>query len=330
MDGRDVLLLGLISNKGMVLVAAALGAAWQLDVFEKWMSSLSRDSLERLEHLLPRESPWTAALLALVAVMGLVVFVRLLSIAWAFGKFHGFRLTRRGEDLRCEHGLLPRVTKTIPRRRIQLLSTREGFLHRRCGRLAVQVETAGSAGEQQGAGADRLWLAPLIRRQRVASLFRETLPEVDLDAVRWQSVSPRARGRLFRRSLYVAVPATGLAVWGLGAWALAAPILLVPLAWLNARLYVRHTAYALAPGAIFFRSGWWNRRLCVARFGKIQSVERSESPFDRRHGMASLRVDTAGAMRVGHAIDIPYLDAGVAARLMGVLYHEAGRTAFRW
>jgi membrane protein YdbS with pleckstrin-like domain len=46
--------------------------------------------------------------------------------------------------------------------------------------------------------------------------------------------------------------------------------------------------------------------------------------------MASVRVDTAGAARVGHSIDIPYLETDVANRLMGRLYDEAGRTAFRW
>ena len=314
----------------MVVVAAALGAAWQLDVFDKWMSSLSRESLERYGHLLPRENPLATGLLVLVAVVALLVFMRFLSIVWAVAKFHGFRLARRGEDLRAEYGLLPHMTKTIPRHRIQLLSTCESFLHRRCARVAVQVETAGSAGEQQGPSADRLWLAPLIRRQNVASLVHEALPEVDLDQVRWRPVSARARGRLFRLALYLSVLVTALAVWGLGAWAFMALLLLVPFAWLNAKLYFKHTAYALVPGAIFFRSGWWNRRLSVARFNKIQSLERGESPFDRRHGMATLRVDTAGATRVGHSIDIPYLDAAVATRLMSELYDAAGRTAFRW
>jgi putative membrane protein len=330
MGGRDVFLFGLISNKGMVVVAAALGAAWQLDVFDKWMSSLSRESIERYGHLLPRGNPLATALLVLAVVVAVLVFVRFLSIVWAVAKFHGFRLTRSGEDLRAEFGMLPHVTKTIPRHRIQLLSTRAGFLHRRCGRVAVQVETAGSAGEQQGPSADRLWLAPLIREQSVAGLVHEALPEIDLDRLQWRSVSARARGRRFRLALYVSVLVTGLAVLALGFWGLVTLPILVPFAWLSAKLYVEHTAYALVPGAVFFRSGWWNRRLSVARFSKIQSLERGESPFDRRHRMASLRVDTAGATRVGHSIDIPYLDADVATRLMSELYDEAGRTAFRW
>jgi membrane protein YdbS with pleckstrin-like domain len=46
--------------------------------------------------------------------------------------------------------------------------------------------------------------------------------------------------------------------------------------------------------------------------------------------MAALRVDTAGATRTGHSVDIPYLDTAVASGLVDRLYAEAGRTAFRW
>jgi len=325
-----VVLFGLISNKGMVVVAAAIGALWQLDLFDRWWESLSRDSVERLQSTLPRAGLLSGVLLAALAIVVLLILMRGLSVLWAIGKFHGFRLTLRGEDLRAEHGLLTRVSKTIPRHRIQVLSTREGFLHRRCGRVAVQVETAGSTGQQPGSSSGRLWLAPLIRREQVAALLHETLPDVDLTAIRWTPVSPRTRRRLLRRALYLVVISSVPAFLALGPAGLTLPLALVPLAWINASLYVRHTAYALVPGAVVYRSGWWSRRMSVARFSKIQSLEQSASPFDRRHGMAALRVDTAGATRTGHSVDIPYLDSPVASGLVDRLYAEAGRTAFRW
>ena len=56
----------------------------------------------------------------------------------------------------------------------------------------------------------------------------------------------------------------------------------------------------------------------------------TQSPFDRRHGMAGLQLDTAGATRIGHGIDVSFLDTHVARALMERLSSEAGRTAFRW
>ena len=195
------------------------------------------------------------------------------------------------------------------------------------GAVRARLDERGIAYQRQD---DRLWLAPLIRRDDVASLVHEALPGVDFETAPWKPVSPRARGRIFRRLVYLAILVTAGAVAALGPWGLVAPALLVPAAWLHATLWVRHAAYATSRDAVFFRSGWWNRRASVVPFGKIQSLERAESPFDRRRGMASLRVDTAGASRVAHAVDIPYLDAAVATQVMDRLYDEAGRRAFRW
>jgi membrane protein YdbS with pleckstrin-like domain len=68
----------------------------------------------------------------------------------------------------------------------------------------------------------------------------------------------------------------------------------------------------------------------VARFSKLQVITRVESPFDRRTGMARVRVDTAGAARSEHSIDIPFLPAETASELAATLSARAAETAFRW
>ena len=71
-------------------------------------------------------------------------------------------------------------------------------------------------------------------------------------------------------------------------------------------------------------------RIAVSGDGKIQAVGLETSPFDRRHGMASVQVDTAAAGPLGSAIDIPFLDRAVARQLYDTLNLEAAQTAFRW
>jgi putative membrane protein len=95
-------------------------------------------------------------------------------------------------------------------------------------------------------------------------------------------------------------------------------------------MYVKHTRYAAIEGAVFYRSGWWVRRLSVVRCNKIQALSLEESPFDRRNGMASLSVDTAGAGKTGHRIDIGYLLADAAAEMRDWLFRQTSLTAFRW
>jgi putative membrane protein len=330
MPPTEVLRFGIISNQGMVVVAAALGLLWQLDVTERFFGRLSEKTFQSLPRSFPAISPVVVALAVVFAVVAFVVLLRVLSVCWAFLKLYDFRLTRGGDDLRASYGLLTRVSKTIPRHRIQLVSVREGFLHRRFRRAAIQVETAGSAHEENSPVAGRSWLAPLIPAERVPALVGEALPGLDLRAVEWKPLAARTGRRLVVRGVTIAAIAATVGAVAYPVWGGLVLLGLLPLAWLHARLYVRHAGWALHEEFVLYRSGWWNRRLAVARFGKIQAVELQTSPFDRRHGMATVRVDTAGAGRAGHGIAVAFLEAATAAGLKERLAAEAGRAAFRW
>jgi membrane protein YdbS with pleckstrin-like domain len=58
-------------------------------------------------------------------------------------------------------------------------------------------------------------------------------------------------------------------------------------------------------------------------------VTLSESPFDRRHRMARVNVDTAGAEE-GQPAGVPYLTRATAEALHGRLVKQAAQTSFRW
>jgi len=280
------------------------------------------------------DGAWPVTRLAWAAA-GLVVFllfVRVLSVAWALLTLYDFRLTRIREDLRSDYGLFTRVTATVPIRRVQTIHVSEGPLHRWLGRAAVRVETAGGGGGSgdEGSTKTRAWLAPLIHRERVPALLQEVLPGVDLNAFQWQPVHPRA----FRRAMkpwYVILGAITLvsAPWsGLAEYV----VLALVLAWalLVTRQYVKHLAWAESDDVVVMRSGWLWKHVTLARVNKIQAVSMHASPFDRRAAMARVRVDTAGASELLHRVDIPYLDAAVARGLAGRLAAQAASTSFRW
>jgi len=164
------------------------------------------------------------------------------------------------------------------------------------------------------------------------------MPEIDIDAVEWKPIEARAVRRVVKKAALVVALVTvslmsimtfsPISVSGLhGLWL---PVILLPLIYLGVRRWVRLAGYALTDNAVFFRSGWLTRRISVVRFNKMQTVSMSESPFDRRHRMASVAVDTAGAGKIGHRIDIPFLDLDVARSMLDRLYAECSATEFRW
>lgn len=359
---RELALLSVVQNRGLLPIAAGLGLLWEVGLLDRLAEAAgigdapSGGALRRvLQTIASPAADGAAGALslgawqivgALATIALLLVVVQVLSLLWVVARLHGFTLTRLGEDLRTDYGLLTRVTATVPLRRVQTLTVEQGPLQRLVGRVSVRVETAGGGGvpsggmsAQFGEGSsgghgNRHWLAPIVRQAAVPDLVRAVLPDLDVSALTWHPPHPRAFRRAARRavfatsllSLAVAFPALATAGW----WALA----LVPplLGWsvVVARQHVRRMAWADTPEIVAFRSGWIWRRVTVARTAKIQVVTRLESPFDRRTAMGRVRVDTAGGGPTSDRVDIPYLAIEVADDLYRRLVVQAGSTEFRW
>ena len=267
------------------------------------------------------------------AIVGLLLVLRIFSVIWAIVRLYGFRLTLVGADLRTEYGLLTRVSATAPLHRIQTLTVRRGLLHRWFDRASVRVETAGGRAAGAAAGQSsrgRESLAPIIDEPALPALLRIVLPDLSLGEPVWHGPAPGAFGRELRARLVLALIGALLSAFVLGWWAVGVLALLIAWAWISARTYTAHLGWAVIDGAVLFRTGWIWRHLTVARFSKLQAVSMTQSPFDRRHRMASVRVDTAGAGAASHRVDIPYLSVEAATELFGQLGTVAARTAFRW
>ena len=333
---RDLVLLGLVENRATVLVAAVFGVLWEAGLLERVLGFVGIDAagsgvIRRLlasilrVHTLPIDVIVQAAATILAVLIGL----RILSVIWAVVRLHGFRLTLVGVDLRTEYGLFTRVSATMPLHRIQTLTVRRGLIHRWLDRVSVGVETAG--GQSGGSGSrGRESLAPIIHASGVPALLRTVLPDLALEEPVWRGPAPRAFGRELRARMVLALIGALLSALVVGEWALAVLALLAVWSWVSARMYIAHLGWAVIDGAVLFRSGWIWRHLTVARFSKVQAVSMRQSPFDRRHEMASIQVDTAGAGASPHRVNIPYLPIGTATDLFGQLGTAAARTAFRW
>ncbi|MCP3957949.1 MAG: PH domain-containing protein [bacterium] len=332
----ELAIFGAISNKGLVMVAAALGIASQIGFFDdpRWLIGAFQNEAQVPSWLASGLGLVAGVLLAVLGLLAIILALRLLSVLWAIIKYYAFRLDRLGDDLRAEYGLLTKVTATIPRHRIQLVTVNLTPLHRWFGRASVQVDTAGGGGgggdSQQGAVQERQWLAPVIPRLDVLKLLRRVMPESRLEHFDWQPISQRAWRRLFRRWMAILVLLLAISFVPSGGWSLVAVFLLVPLAVIHSQLYVRRSGYALTPAAVLYRSGSWIRRVSIVPFGKIQVLRLRQTPFDRRNQMATVQVDTAGATIGGHRVKIDYLDTETAREVLKRLDLEAASTAFKW
>jgi putative membrane protein len=334
----ELVVNGLIQNRGAIVVGAMLGLAVELGLLDKVMDRVFGDTgsgrgvlRQMLRALAGQAVPPVEQLLIALGVVGLLLIaLRLLSVAWTLSRLYGFTLTRHGEDLRTEFGLFTRIKATIPLRRIQTLTIRENPLHRLFGRVSIEVDTAGAApGDAKGGGGGES-IAPILRSRDVPDFLREVLPGINLAIVDWQPPHPRAFRRTLSRTLVWVALFTALFIVMLKWWTFALLAGLLSWALAYAALSVRHLRWGLTEHAVMLRRGWLWRSLSLARVTKIQVVAMHESPFDRRHGMASVAVDTAGAGTAAQRVEIPYLGRQVAEHLAETLNVRAARTAFRW
>jgi putative membrane protein len=327
LDLRELLLHGLLTASGWVVIAAAVGAMWQIDL-DAWGLRRFLPSTEGVWGGLRHATPGLALEIGILIVLAVLIF-RVLSAVWSAIKHFEFTLTLRGDELFQSYGLLTRVGRTIPRSRIQKLTIAEAPLMWLLGRATVRVDTAAAVHEKhrQQATQGSHVLVPIVPASRLAALIRAVHPAgaaaPDLDALDWHGVDPRAFRRLARVRLAFAVLAGAASYGALHRWAIAVGVGIAAALLLQAWVTARFTAFAWSGDTLCFRSATATRHLTLVRAGRIQVVSLEQSPFDRRWGMAGVRVDTAGAAGGGHHVRIRCLDADTARALYARLRRAA-------
>lgn len=317
MDTGEVIRLGLSSNRGMIVVTAALGALFSMgDGFIDDVVAALR--IDRVLALLPGWDEvavygWPALLLSALALLGLAMLgLRLMSVLLALLQYHGFRLDEQQGRLAAERGLLGRLRQSLPVRRIQAWTVREGLVHRWLRRQGLRVDSI-AADDGQGQSSLRL-LLPVATPARVAELIPRWLPRCRWPLHAWQPLHPRAWRRQFTPGALLVLLACLPLVWRFGPeglWVLA----VLPLLVVRARIWARHAGWCEQDGLIAVREGWLDRHWRFAEVRKLQALELAQSPFDRRHGMATLRLDTAGASPFEPPLRLRYLPENDARAL---------------
>ena len=332
----ELMLSGFIQSKGILVVGALFSLLYEFRLFDRFLPDFM-DDLTPARSLMRQFAEWVvgrgglpaeAITIVLAGFALLLLTLRVLSMVWTAVTLHGYTLFHQGDDLRTEFGFFTRVSATTPLKRAQALTVQEGPLHRLFGRVTVRLQTVAQVTTEAGERPTRETIAPVLRRSAVTPFIDRIFPGVNFEEGTWRPPHPRA----FRRA--VIVPGV---VW----MTLALPLIFlrpslgIPaaaalLAWaaLDAKLKVKHTGWRTTPDAVFFKSGWIWRQMTVVRVERIQAVSLHESPFDRRHYMASVHVDTLGARGAPHLLRIRYVPRAEASELLDDLYGRAAHVPF--
>jgi putative membrane protein len=220
-----------------------------------------------------------------------------LSVALSVIRYFDFTLVAGGGDLEVSYGLLTRREKGFRRNRVQNVQIEEPILRRWLGLASLRVQTAGYG---PGMKADERveTLAPIARRGEIPVYLTVVLPGLAWDDVEWRPSHPRARRRLFIRRALVVLLATA-ALTFVTPYGLALLAALLP-AWFLATAHYHHLGHARAGDFVLVREGLWNRRTYIVPVRKIQGLHLRQTPLQRRLGLGTLVMDTAGSPHEWH------------------------------
>lgn len=328
LDTAELVKLGITSNRGLVLGAIGFGAFAQFggDGFGRTIANTAEAGVEYAGQLGLGWAQWL--LIGIVLLVAFLVVARAVAVLLVLLQFHGFRLVETAGSLGVEQGLLTRLRMRAPLAKIQRWTVYDSLLHRFFDRRSVRVETAAlQAVNEQQALSD---VIPIASPNAVDALIGRWLPDIDWGRWTWKPLHPRAWRRVLFPSLLLIAVLTVLASLRFGLWGLGVPALLLPLAVVRAHLLARRCGWVLTDRVLAWRSGWLDRRLSFAEVHRLQGLRLSQSPFDRRHRMATLYADTAGSSPFTHPLELRYLPEAEARALFAELSRRIARRKLQW
>jgi putative membrane protein len=325
LDWRDMIKIGLSDKRALLFLA-----------FLAPLSDRFDDNVERfIGETINEAASGTLQLdnMAGFAVVGglfvaVVLVLLLASIAAAFLRYHKFELLLEDRTLRSHSGLLTRHEVSMDLGKIQTLRLQQGIILRWMQRFRMTARQARSSHRNTSSknftipivGAD---LATELRRRFLGTEGKGLVQIPSSD--KFSLISPF----VMRMPLLINV---------LGPLALSAvlysqgqdPEVFGVLLWIPLSLFAiyrgwRHAGYLYTGEGFVRRSGVLAYRTVALLYRKVQRVTVSQSRFQRRKGLATLRVYMASG-----SVRIPYIEHELARQLQDYILYKVESSTKAW
>ncbi|MGH1978592.1 PH domain-containing protein [Rothia sp. L_38] len=213
---------------------------------------------------------WAEISLGAIFASNAAVILAIVSSTWKrFNTGFNFSLSTSPDGLKTRFGFTDTTTQTLPEGRVQRISVEQPLLWRITGWYRVKVTLLGKTGDQGEFAGELLPVGILDDVMRVLPLV--------VPAQQDGGVSP-------------AQLMAGLAGSGAEQDFTVSP---ASARWFDPLTY-RRNGFAVTPLLLLVRSGRWVRRLSYVPHLKVQSLELSQGPLQKRAGLAHLSLRVAG------------------------------------
>lgn len=328
---RELFIAGATENRLLIMVASVFGivstAPGFMETFTKWIELAIKGAVRQAGR---SPSDWTVWI-----VLGLIalIFGWLASIIMTFISYWGFEVAWKDGAFRRQYGLLNHFENVVPAKRIQTARFTANFIQKWFGVGKLYLDTAGSFSQQSdGEGRQSArptpLMAPLISMDGAMTILNRVFADLQIDEAKWLSPPARMIGRWTFSVWPLAVIAGGVTAWFFQYWGIASFLGVFALTAFYAWWTRPKMGWQDDGVRIIVRRGRLWRTLQVAPIQKLQLAEVTQSPAQRRFGLASIKVCTAGSAADASLViqDVP---TETARSLAWDLHRRSGLNAWQ-
>lgn len=264
----------------------------------------------------------SVATISLLVAMVLIIsiFVSMIRILL---NYFDFQLTESAQGFKIKAGLINTRQNLVPFSKIQYISWEANWIRRKIGLFNLEFHQVLSDAQESRKQRVRVPLTQLSYLQQLLSHYHSL---VQPTALTHYGIH---QAYAFRRTLFTGIlPAILLLTVLLviyGNWWLLLLLLWIPLIAGHAIVFRRNFRFFLSSSALQVNSGTWGRETIVVRWYKIQQVFLKQSIYQRKKGLATLQLSTAGG-----TITLPYIPLSLAQQIQDYALYEVERSYKAW
>lgn len=317
LSSNDLIKIGVSENHirtAAIIFAFFLGLADDLDQLLGW------DVYGQLENTTTAMSLF-GLLATLIAIPFFIIISFTITLIRTVLKYYGLKFWREGNSFKVVSGLFTRNEKSIQQSKIQVIRWVTSPLKKLFGIYQLNIYQAANVDQNQ----NKSLAIPGCYQQQVDHTLDTIVPEFKHAIFTSHSMHPA----IVRLMVFVFgfIPAVlfGMMAWineGMMQWLLT---LVFPLAIWMGRQYQRKRRLKIHPDYLVSEGGIFGKSYKLMEIYKIQSVHIHSSPMQRRRGLTSLHVYTAGG-----DISFPYLNANVARQARDYILYRVEKEHTSW
>lgn len=322
---RDMIRIGLADRRALIIFAFIGPMMEQIgdnieQAIQNAMRSVSLDSLQL--------DAGTGALIVVGLLLAMVFLLVTVSTGAAFLRYHNFELFLDGRTLRSHGGLVTRHEHSMDLEKIQTIRLQQGIVQIWLGRYRMTARQAISGNKQR---SQKMFTIPVVTAELADALRLLFLaPEAGRLTQDPRSELFRPVSRYYMRSSILFVGLIPTIIMTAVLLAEAGLVGLVALIWLPlVALFSwrnwKRAGYVHDDNEIVRRSGLLGYRTVGLLFRKVQRVTITQSRYQRRKNLASLRMHMASG-----SVRVPYIEHEKAKQLRDYVLYKGESSQQAW